>query len=53
MKCLFRKVHFYEMPFLHNTILLKHIFMKYQKYNLSNYHKYILYIIGKSKNDKY
>lgn len=27
--------------------------MKFQKYNLSNYHKYIFYIIGKSKNDKY
>ena len=27
--------------------------MKYQKYNLSNYHKYIFYIIGKSKNDEY
>ena len=41
------------MLFLKNSILQKHIFMKYQKYNLSNYHKYIFYIIGKSKNDKY
>ena len=41
------------MLFLKNSILRQRIFMKYQKYNLSYYHKYIFYIIGKSKNDEY